>query len=125
MDATKFTALLRAKQAAVGKLASIWMKACQALGVNVPSWVARHSGELGYYEDQSSQADLPYLEFGGTLPDTLSPAVAEAMQTRLAYAVEYQKNAMQRALRHYTAKTGQDAGFQTSGIPAAPLEEAA
>lgn len=119
VDVRKFDRLLVEKKSHVGRLAAMWIRAGDALKVAVPAWISRHSGTAGIYQARLD-GDKPYIEIGGKLPPTLSPQLEQEMRKRLAFAMQYQADAMLRELRHYLAKVGEQAGLKLK-TPASPL----
>lgn len=109
VDASKLNALEMELRSHVGRLASGWMPAVNAVGATgTPQWITRHSGS------GSARLDLEGSELSFTAinqPKYLHANLAAEMNRRVPYAVQYQFNAMQRELDHLLLRDATKAGL--------------
>lgn len=110
VDSVKLRALLLQLKGNVGKLASGWLAAAQALGVRAPAWISRHGPRRG---DVRTQLTGPQLEIEMAC---LAPpnAPAEELDRRVRYALNYQEKALDRQIAFLTERDARRAGFKTS-----------
>lgn len=109
VDARKMATLENKLRSHVGRLASGFMAAAQAVRVSVPGWVSRHGTARGSVEMSLTGAEL-YFEAVNYAPNVPSWIRTEA-QRRVNYALRYQAAAMNRELQHLLLKDARTAGL--------------
>lgn len=109
VDARKLTALETKLRSHVGRLASGFMAAAQAVRVSAPGWVSRHGASRGSVEMSLTGAEL-YFEAVNYAPNVPAWIRTEA-QRRVNYALRYQAAAMNRELQHLLMKDARTAGL--------------
>ena len=111
VDVRKFNAVLKARQARVGALASGWSIAAAALDVPVQQWISRHgrSGGAIKLELSSPKMRIIVRNFAPGLPANLR---AE-MERRIPYAVQYQLAAMKREVEYMAFKNAEKLAIKT------------
>lgn len=116
VDERKFAAVLKAKQARVGALASGWTAAAQALDVPVQQWISRHgtSGGRIQIDTAGDRMRVTVENFAPGVPENVRAELAR----RIPYAVEYQAAAMARAIAGYHNRTKQELGLKGAVRPA-------
>lgn len=112
VDARKFKALGDKLRTHVGRLASGFVAAAQALRVAVPAWIARHGPARGTVQIELT-GDTLYLEAVNYAPKVPSFIRTET-QRRINYAIGYQANAMNRELHAVLLKRARETGFQVA-----------
>ncbi len=106
VSSAEYNALRKMLFARVGWLASGWNVAAQKLGVRLPAWIARHPAPGGYVP--SSDARRFRLEVSNAVKFVGS---VKNYEGRIAKAVQYQANAMQRQADYLLKKSVKKAGF--------------
>ena len=116
VDIVKFRAVLAAKQARVGALASGWAAAADALDVPVQQWIARHGAGRGTIKRElgGAQMRITVQNLTGGLPANL----AAELDRRINYAVRYQRDAMKREVDYYAGKVARDLAIKTRNFSA-------
>lgn len=117
VDTRKFTALLRQKEANVGKLAAGWNPAASGLDIPVQNWIARHGMGSGQI-----QLSLMPPNMSGTvvnLAPGLAPNVRAELARRIPYALVYAAAGMRRNVEFMTLKNAQRMGIKTRAIAGA------
>ncbi len=112
VDVRKFNTLLKAKEARVGVLASGWAAAAAALDVPLQNWISRHGQSRGTVKLDLASARMRIVvsNFAGSgLPEN----VAAELDRRIAYAVQYQRDAMAREVRYMMGKKAQELAIKT------------
>jgi hypothetical protein len=110
VDVRKFTAVLKARQANVGKLAAGWGAAAAALDVPLQQWIKRHGSSRGRVRiDTAGDRMLVTTE---NIAPGLPSNVRSELARRIPYAVEYQANAMTRAIEGYHQRIKQQNGIR-------------
>ncbi len=110
VDARKLATLFLALKANVGKLASGWLAAAQSLGVRAPAWISRHGSSRGDVRSQLT-GSLLEIEMACRVPPNASAA---ELERRVAYALDYERKALERQTEFLVARDAQRAGFKTS-----------
>lgn len=112
VDARKFSVLAQKLRSHVGRLASGWMPAVNAVGATgTPQWISRHSG-AGNARIDLDGAELSF--YAVNQPKFLDTHLAAEMDRRVPYAVRYQFNAMQRELDHLLLRDATKAGLSVA-----------
>lgn len=109
VDIRKFQAVLKERQANVGKLAAGWAAGASALDVPLQAWISRHGTSGGRVK----------LDVGGermritveNLGDGLPGGLRSELGRRIPYAVQYQADAMGRAIDGYHKRTRRELGI--------------
>jgi hypothetical protein len=111
VDARKLRTLERKLISHVGRLASGWVAAAQALNVRgVPSWVARHGSMRGSVDVQLEGTAL-YVSAVNQLSPRAPAWIGPETQRRANYAARYALNDLQRQLPHLLARQARAAGL--------------
>lgn len=110
VDVRKFQAVLKARQDRVGALAAGFSGAAQALDVPLQNWVSRHgtSGGRVQIDTAGDRMRVVVENFGNGAP----AAVRSELARRIDYAVQYQRNAMERAIVGYHNRIKQQLGIK-------------
>jgi hypothetical protein len=108
MKKPSIAALIKEKQAEVGKAKSGWVPAAQSLGVKLPGWVTRHRGS-GIYRENKRQ-DFSSITVGNTVGFIQSAGarlnVMERALKRRSESMRNQMNAqLGRAFAGYKGKS--------------------
>lgn len=108
MKKASIAALIKEKQAEVGKAKSGWVPAAQSLGVKLPGWVTRHHGS-GIYRENKRQ-DFSSITVGNTVGFIQSAGarlnVMERALKRRSESMRNQMNAqLGRAFAGYKGKS--------------------
>ncbi|XHR30414.1 MAG: hypothetical protein ACFUZC_07595 [Chthoniobacteraceae bacterium] len=106
VSSAEYNALRKMLFARVGWLASGWNPAAKKLGVRLPAWIARHSGPGGIIP--TSDGRRFRLEVTNAVKFVGS---VKNYEGRIAKAVQYQANAMQRQADYLLKKSVKQAGF--------------
>lgn len=97
VDASKLNALEKELRSHVGKLASGWVPAANALqATGTPQWISRHGTSRGSVTVELDAAAM-FVE-AVNFATSASAGIASEVQRRIPYALRYQYNAMQREL---------------------------
>lgn len=110
VDARKFNALEMKLRSHVGRLASGWVAAAQAIKAAVPAWISRHGSSRGSVQMDFDSNEL-YFEAVNTAPGVPAYISAEA-QKRIAYATQYQAKAMMKGMQGFLDRRARECGFQ-------------
>ncbi len=103
---TDFTRYQRETKKRVGKLAHGWASAAGKLGVKLPAWIARHTGE----RDGSIRISVTDTEIAVTMKNDVEYASdIRGIQNRLDRAVRLQESALIRQLNNLL---GDDSPFR-------------
>ena len=109
VDARKFRALEVTLRSHVGRMASGWVAAAQAIKAAVPAWISRHGGSRGTVQMDFSSREL-YFEAVNYAPNV--PAfIRTETQRRINYATQYQANAMNREMQAVLLKRAGESGL--------------
>lgn len=104
VDIVKYRAVLKDRQARVGRMASGWAAAAGAAGLSVPAWVSRHGGARGKVQ---SQLTGPVMGLRATnFAPTASPAIRAELARRIPYAMAYERASMRRQIDHLARTHG-------------------
>lgn len=96
VDVTKFKAVLNAKKARVGVTAAGWNAGAAALDVPVQAWISRHGSSGGMVRiDVAGERMRVVVE---NLSPGLPANIRADLARRIPYAVQYQADAMERAI---------------------------
>lgn len=104
----KLAQFIRMKQSHVGKLASGWKPAARKFGATVPAWVARHN----------SPGSATVSINNNRLRIVISNRVRYAAQMynihrRLQWAINLQRNNLERQIKFNQQRAARQAGFRT------------
>jgi hypothetical protein len=118
VDAVKFRAVLKDRQARIGRLASGWTPAARAVGVAVPEWVARHGTARGTFQSTPPGGGRIGLR-AVNLGTGLSPEVRTELARRIPYALQYERSSMVRQIHHLARTNASALGIRArSAAPA-------
>lgn len=111
VDARKFRALEDKLRSHVGRLASGWVAAAQAVKAAVPAWVSRHGSGRGIvqFDFNSSELYFEAVNYASNVP----AYIRTEAQRRINYAVQYQANAMNREMQALLLKRASESGLTT------------
>ena len=116
IDVRKFRAVLAAKQARVGLLASGWAAAAESLDVPLQQWMSRHGAARGTLHRDLNGAQMR-ITARNLAPNLPAPIAAE-MDRRIGYAVRYQRDAMLREINYRAGQTARDLAIKTRNFSA-------
>ena len=102
MDALR--AYIAQKKGNVGLLASGWKTAAEQLGIVLPQWIGKHSGEGGFEVEAS--ADHVIIRFSNQV------SYASDMRARVAFAIAAQEKAIQRRLDYFFREVAAKSGLK-------------
>jgi hypothetical protein len=110
VDVRKFQAVLAAKKSKVGTLAAGWTAGATALDLPVQAWISRHgsSGGMVRIDTAGDRMRVVVENFAPGLP----PHIRADLARRIPYAVQYQANAMERAIAAVKQKTCSEVGIK-------------
>lgn len=117
VDAAKFQRLVKTKEASVGKLASGWAEGATALDVPVQNWISRHGRGRGAVKFDLMSSRMR-ITVANQAPSGLPANVVAELQRRIGYAVQYQADAMKRAVEYYAMKKAREVGIRTRNFDA-------
>jgi hypothetical protein len=112
VSATKFKAEQRSRHGQVGKFASGWAPGAAALDVPVQNWISRHGASNGMVRVDTA-GDRMRVVVENFAPGT--PAnLRDDMARRIPYAVQYQADAMTRAIEGMNNRIAGELGIKQS-----------
>ncbi|MBC7367570.1 MAG: hypothetical protein H7343_12315 [Undibacterium sp.] len=111
VDTRKFVAVLAAKQARVGLLAAGFAAGANALDVPLQQWVSRHGPATGTVKMDlfSARMAITVENFAPGVPANVRAALA----SRISYALQYQRAAMEREINYMVFKNAEKLAIQT------------
>lgn len=116
IDVRKFRAVLAAKQARVGTLASGWAAAAEALDVPLQQWISRHGAGRGTLKRDLNGPQMR-ITARNLAPNLPGPIAAE-MDRRINAAVRYQRDAMLREINYRAGQVARDLAIKTRNFSA-------
>jgi hypothetical protein len=113
VDVRKFRALEDKLRSHVGRLASGWVSAAQAVKAAVPAWISRHGASRGAVSMDLESNDLYFeaVNYASNVP----VFIATETQRRINYATKYQAAAMNREMQALLVKRATESGLGAAG----------